>query len=181
MHYLHLAVRGKGNGKPIEHLIFADVSGEQFRIIRDSEAEMLKFNVLKRADYIFYVVNGEHLIDLDTRQKTKFNSVRLIQRAIENKMLSDTVPFEVVISKLDKIQGHIDSVNSFFVTDLKSKFPDHLKGFSYVASRSVTHGIGAGQGIDELLNKILESKREEKVSVVGNDLKREFHKSNATL
>lgn len=181
MHYLHLAIRNQKGAAPIEHLIFTDVSGEQFRIIRDFESEMRKFNVIKRADHIFYLVNGEQLVDLNLRQKTKINTIKLVERAIECGMLNGCTPFDIVITKFDRIQGQLESINSFFVSDLKSKFPDHIKGFLYVASRSTDGGIGAGTGIDELLGKILNTKKEDKPTLVQNTSNREFQRFKVSL
>ena len=65
-HFLHLAVKNEKAKSSIEHLLFADISGEQFRLARDYDEEMKRLNILNRADVIFCIADGALLVEKKT-------------------------------------------------------------------------------------------------------------------
>lgn len=155
VHYLHLSLRNKNLNEPIRHLLFADVSGEQFKRIRDRKEEMEKFDIINKTDHLFCLVDGALLLDTTYRHKAKSNLFKLIQRTIESEMVNENKLLNVVITKYDKWSESTEEINTFFETPLCQKYGKYIGDILYVASRSVSEGIKEGEGLEKVILKSL--------------------------
>src|SRR5260221_8976346 len=122
MHYLHLSVRDIKCKMPIQHVLFTDVSGEQYRIIRDHENQMQKFTAIRHADNIFYIANGQQLLDGATKHKVKSNTKKLLDRGVHTGQIDASTPINFIITNLDKITGSEDQIETFFSSDIRNSF-----------------------------------------------------------
>ncbi len=69
--FLHLAVRNKDMSGPITNLLFTDISGENFRDASDSVEECRKLWVLRRADRLVLLFDGNKIADPANARKRK--------------------------------------------------------------------------------------------------------------
>lgn len=156
--YLHLGVRHRSMGRPIEHLLFADVNGERFQAAKNTDEEMKQLSVLKRADHICFVADGDMLIDKGKRHTVKDDIITILRRAIQNKMIIPQHGFHLLITKWDKIieAGLSEGVQKFLIDPIRKEFGDLLRQVVPIASRSQTTEISSGHGIDKFLAMILQ-------------------------
>lgn len=177
--YLHLAVRERSLSTPIKHLLFTDVSGEQFRLIRDSDEEVQKETIFNKADVIFFIVDGEKLSSLDDRQVIKQNANKLIDRISSANKISSNKEIILVVNKWDKVvsAGAEESLNTFFIRPFMTKFPKLIKTVLHVASRSEIESISEGHGLEDFLTYCFaEEKEEDRTEVLNVKMPREFQK-----
>jgi GTPase SAR1 family protein len=158
-HYLHLSVKNEEKDSSIKHLLFTDISGEQFRLIRDHEGEMTKMNILKRADHIFCIADGELFSDNEKRHSAKYNLIKLIGRAYETGMITSPKGIYIIITKWDKLNTSSTTVDieNFLIKPIKDKFPFLIKDVLKIASRSMISSIKSGTGLDRFLKASLEN------------------------
>lgn len=155
--YLHLSVRHASMKKPIEHLLFADVNGEKFQTARDSDEDMQKMSILKKAEHIFFVADGDMLIDNGKRHNVKDEMTSILKRALQNNMIDPKKGINLLITKWDKIvsAGKADGIEQFLTTPLQSQFDCLIKNVLKIASRSQNTEIPSGYGVDDFLKVIL--------------------------
>lgn len=136
--YLHLALRKSDLVHPAQHLLFTDVSGERFRQARDYQEEMQRLTILKHADHIFYVVNGDHLSDLAKRQSAKANVIKLLNRAQQANMVAPGSKIILLINKWDVVvhRGMETKVATFFEQPMLDLFPAILQRIDKVVARA---------------------------------------------
>jgi hypothetical protein len=155
--YLHLSVRHKSMVQPIKHLLFADVNGERFQTAKNTDEEMKQMLILKRADHVCFVADGEMLIDKGKRHTVKDDIITILKRATQNEMVVPKRGFHLLITKWDKITeaGLLQETTSFLVEPIRKQFGDLLHQVIRIASRSQGGGVPSGEGIDEFLTMIL--------------------------
>ncbi|WP_201980428.1 TRAFAC clade GTPase domain-containing protein [Hymenobacter rubidus] len=124
--YLHLSIRDKLLAHKAQHLLFTDVSGERFNLARDTQAEMDELTILKKADHIFYIVDGEALSNVKTRDTTKQDVIIFLKRAIKANLLTKDNQLIILINKFDRVikNSAQQAVELFFTAQLKKLFPD---------------------------------------------------------
>lgn len=124
--YLHLSIRDKALAHKAKHLLFTDVSGERFKLARDNQDWMNELTILKKADHIFYVVDGEALSNVETRNTTKQDVIIFLRRAIKAHLLTKDNQLTILINKFDRVikNSAEQAVESFFTAQLKQSFPD---------------------------------------------------------
>lgn len=155
---LHLGIRPKEHMQK-KHLLLSDVSGETIRLARNSSALMKKeLEFVKRADHVFYVVDGEKL-DVKNRVATILNAELFIQSAISNSIFTSDTALNVLITKLDKVVSESKYDTSAIEVKLNSRFEGQLKSIKYfkIASRpdDGAVNINMGFGIADLLAWLL--------------------------
>ncbi len=176
--YLHLCLRKKGNSIDSKHLIFTDVSGELYEQIQGQSKEMENFSLLRRADHICYLLDGESLTENGKRQRIKNRFKKFLERGIECNMVSKDKPISVLISRLDQCDRQKDSIKKFFIDPMAEKFKGYIKRVHYIASRSVKNPrIREGEGMDQWLLWLLEPSDSESISIHSkmNQSNRVFH------
>jgi energy-coupling factor transporter ATP-binding protein EcfA2 len=147
--HLHLSIRDKSAKNSIKHLLFTDISGERFENACATDKEMQSLTVLKRADHIFYVVNGEALNSLNDRFKEQEFVESFLERAIKNNLLSEENKITVLINKFDAVLSDEDEkeLKEFFTDPLKERFASIITGVHETVARP-----GQGRRITEPQN-----------------------------
>jgi hypothetical protein len=117
------------------------------------DEELLSLKILKRADSIFFLVDGENLATASKRQTEKSNFKKLIERSIFNNMISTHKGFYIIITKWDKVVqlSKEESIKTFFEVPMEKEFGTYIKGTQPVASRSDFVSVKAGSGLPEFL------------------------------
>jgi double-GTPase-like protein len=155
--YFHIAVRLQDLTQPEEHIIFADVNGERFQDAMNSDDDVLKLSVMKRADQIFFIADGGLLIDNNERHVVKDNVWRMIKRCLQNNMIGSNQQVFIIVTKWDEISaaGKTKEVNDFFISKTLNEFKHTIKKELRVASRSMIDAVPPRTGIDEFLKMCL--------------------------
>ena len=156
--YLHLGIRDKDLSMPIQHLIFADVNGEKYQDARNNDDVMRSLTVLKRASHIFFIADGEALLDTSKRQIVRSDIIKLVQRAIQNDMFRISQKINLLVTKWDVIHAgqEEENIKNFLINPLLNKFPDLFnKVFFLIASRSQNQKYPAGSGLEEFIELCL--------------------------
>lgn len=182
--FLHLALKRKDSIhlNPL-HILLSDIAGEMFQLARDSSSIMQDLGLLKEAEQIIFVIDGELLSKLKKRPVTISNADMFIQRALDNGIFDKFTNLKVIISKWDKLEGDgtFNFVNQI-EEPFANKFSSRVNSFSVskVAARPKdgTTQLPAGYGLYDLLNSCF-LVRKEKEMVIPNftkgNFKREFH------
>ncbi|WP_316801594.1 TRAFAC clade GTPase domain-containing protein [Pedobacter frigidisoli] len=155
--YLHLSVRKASLDSSSKHLLFADVNGEKYQAARNDDDEMQSLTVLKNADHIFFIADGELLMDITKRQAIKSDIIKLIGRAIQNEMTVKEKGINLLITKWDKVdeQHKGEEVTKFLDEAIEIKFPGLIRKTIHIASRSQNANFVAGSGIEDFFELCL--------------------------
>ena len=105
---LHLRVRDQELVDGTQDLLFTDLSGEVFKLIRDSTAECQQLGMLKRADHFVLLFDGKKLSERSTRHEAQNNGIALLRSCVDAGMVGSRSFVDVVFSKYDLIlaAGH---------------------------------------------------------------------------
>ena len=99
---LHLSVRRRGSTAVATHLLLVDMSGEFSRQIRSSFDEVRELlPLMRRADRVVFLVDGDRLTSPETRQLTVANSKMRFKALLEVGALDQTTPVDHIVSKWD--------------------------------------------------------------------------------
>jgi hypothetical protein len=103
-------------------LLLSDISGERFRALRDSSDAVKKMPLLKRADHLSIVLDGEKLADPKHRHAARADARMLLRSLLEADALSRNCSIEIVFSKWDLVLGHSarESLMSFISETTKA-------------------------------------------------------------
>jgi energy-coupling factor transporter ATP-binding protein EcfA2 len=135
--HLHLSIRDELAAGHVQHLLFTDVSGERFKSACETDTEMQSLTVLKRANRIFYVVDGEALNSLDDRFQERADVELFLERAIQNNLLSEENKLTILINKFDAVLSDEDEIEleSFFTAPIREQFAAVIAGVHVTVAR----------------------------------------------
>lgn len=153
--FLHLALKHKDElDKDPTHFLISDISGETFREAKGSTVLMKDLTILKAADFILFIIDGEKIAAKATRALSIEEAKTFIQKALDENIFDSNTNLKVAVSKWDFL--HSDS--SFDFADkiervFKERFESRLGRieFTKLAARSENAGIEAGYGLYDLL------------------------------
>ena len=153
---LHLRVRDKSLEAPAQDLLFTDLSGEVFRLIRDSTAECQHLGMLKRADHFVLLLDGEKLASSASRHEAHNNGMALLRSCVDAGMVASHSFVDVVFSKYDLMEGAGRDTTSFLthiVETTRSRFGGRLGRlrFHKVAARPALGTVEPAFGVNGLL------------------------------
>lgn len=100
--YFHLRLFKRSSGEYSE-ILFADMSGEFYERSLYSKSEVEQFRDLTRAQGLLLLLDGEKLIDIDSRQTVRANAIQFLQRCKEERLLKAETKLQVLISKWDLV------------------------------------------------------------------------------
>lgn len=155
-HLLHLRL---AELSPLRHynILFSDIYGEAFRRAADSADECRKFAILKRADHVAFLIDGEKTVNRQERQGA-FSSVdALLGQCLDSGMLGSTSSVQAVVTKWDVIAASAASNATFVDSKLKLLAERHGARLGRLFNHKVAirppggGGIIAGHGMEELL------------------------------
>lgn len=159
--FLHLALRNQNLLTPRKHLLLSDVSGELFASALNTNEDMQRLGIIKKSDYILYIIDGKRLVDLETRQNAKTNVEIFIRRAIENGLINSNSNIDFAFSKWDLIIGNEKAMNfqQKVIQSLERLLTDAgvKANFYRISSRpekkSTNNSIFRGFGLENLLKR----------------------------
>lgn len=100
---LHINLEAHRHALRSVNLLFADMAGEFYRRAIDSEEECRKLSVVKRADYLVMLIDGESLSDPRQREVALHDTKLLLRRFVECEMIGRRTSVQVVTSKWDLV------------------------------------------------------------------------------
>lgn len=161
--FLHLRLAIAKDNAPIrKHLLISDISGEIFTQLRDSTASVLEMSVLKRADHICIVIDGEKLADQEQRHVARNDSRAILRSIIDAGMLSSTCKIEVVFSKWDLVVGSKQPEDVIKYVDETREGMKNLLGpssslkFYEIAARPESRALPFAHGLPTLVRSWME-------------------------
>jgi hypothetical protein len=155
-HLLHLRLAERS---PLRHhnILFSDIYGEAFRRAADSAEECRNFTILKRADHVAVLIDGEKVVCRQDRQAAFASVEALLGQCLDTGMLGSTSFVQAVVTKWDVVAASAPSNAAFVDSKLRYLAERHgsclgqLANFK-VAIRPPGRGdIKAGHGMAELL------------------------------
>jgi hypothetical protein len=155
-HLLHIRL---AELSPLRHhdILFSDIYGEAFRRAADSADECRKLSILKRADHVAVLIDGEKAVSRQDRQGAFSSADALIGQCLDTGMLGATSLVQTVVTKWDVVAASGPSNVAFVDAKLKwlaDRYGSRLGRLSSfkVAIRPPAGGsIKAGHGVAELL------------------------------
>jgi hypothetical protein len=153
---LHLRVRDVAQDQPIQDLLFTDLSGEVFKLVRDSTAECQQLGMLKRADHIVLLLDGEKLANAASRHEALNNGLALLRSCVDARMIGSHSFVDVVFSKYDLLTAGAGAIEflQFAEERISSRFGSRvgrLRFHNIAARPGQASGVEFGFGISDLL------------------------------
>ena len=140
--YYHLALRETAGDRRRRQVLLSALSGELYRWARNSREECEKLTVLRRANAIVVLVDGERLAFLEQRVSAHADAAGILDAFLDARMVPSNSQVEFVFSKLDRIREAGDSALAFLKQTqekLEAKFRSRVPQlfFREIAARPV--------------------------------------------
>lgn len=162
--FLHLSLGRVDQPTQRRDLIVSDLAGEYFRLARDSSEDARKLAFIARADHFVMLIDGDRLIEPETRAAARMEADQTLRSILEVGHLSNRGYVDVVFTKWDKVLScpERDAIEAF-VADTRTLLNERLAAkvgrlrFFKTALRRMPGGATpAGYDIDQLLKPWLE-------------------------
>jgi hypothetical protein len=101
--YYHLALRPTEPVATRRNVLLSAMSGELFRMAKDTQEDAERLTFLRRADTIVVFVDGERLATPTRRTSAQADAADILESLLEANMVSPSCRVEIVFSKLDRI------------------------------------------------------------------------------
>jgi len=111
--YYHLALRGAELPAARRNVLLSAMSGELFRMAKDSQEDAERLLFLRRADTIVVLVDGERLAATAHRTGARADAADILESVLDANMVSTNCRVEFVFSKLDCITAAGQSALDF--------------------------------------------------------------------
>lgn len=151
---LHLCVRKSDGTDQRKHVLFTDISGEEYNDIRHSVDECRRFSLLTRANHLVLLVDGERLTDLGDRHTAKIEAVQFLQCLRDAGRLNGTSRLDVLVTKCDVLDGPATEFASAIQADMQRLIGNSVPCFRFakVAAhpRKETANYKLGHGVEDL-------------------------------
>ena len=155
-HLLHLRL---AEFSPLRHydVLFSDIYGEAFRRAADSAEECRKFIVLKRADHVAVLIDGEKAVSRQDRQGTFSSADAFIGQCHDSEMLGKTSSVQAVVTKWDLVASSSPADSTFVESKLQWLSDRHGARLGQLSNHKVAiqppggGAIKAGYGMENLL------------------------------
>jgi len=180
LEFLHLRLASSSVGLlGPQNLLLSDISGERFKAVRDSSDAVKAIPMLRRADHLCIVIDGQKLTSATERHSARSDARTLLRSFIESEMLRSDCKIEVVFSKWDLVSTSttMEALTPFIgdtkraLQDVAAKFAN-LQFFE-VAARPTNSRTPFALGLPTLLRCWLEEPSPTRfqlyVSGVNND------------
>ncbi len=132
--YYHLALRAAESQIERRNILLSAMSGELFRMAKDSQEEAQRLTFLRRADTIVVLVDGERLATTAQRTNAQADAADILESLLDANMVSPNCHVEIVFSKLDCIIAAGQPALDFLAkTQVKfeGKFRHRVPNFSF--------------------------------------------------
>jgi hypothetical protein len=119
--YYHLALRGAEPVAARRDVLLSAMSGELFRMAKDSQEDAERLTFLRRADTIVVLVDGERLANIAQRTSAQADAADILESVLDANMVSPSCQVEIIFSKFDRITAAGQSALDFLART-KDKF-----------------------------------------------------------
>lgn len=154
--------------KVMHNFLLSDFSGEDYSsAIANVELMQEDFGILRRADVIVIIIDGDRITEREFRNSTLQRTIELLKTMDNANLLSKSVVVEIVISKYDLVKKKCgnDSIISEYINSIPSKIlgrtenlSDESIKFFEVAAMPKDDVCEIGFGLLQLLNSWTEIK-----------------------
>jgi hypothetical protein len=155
---LHLRLRSPEPKNASQDMLLTDVSGEAFRLIRDSTEECRQFVILKRADHFAVAIDGGKLADPRQRQEVLHSALQIVRSCIDAEMLTTRSYINVLFTKYDLLKPHLEEagVKEFLthvVDEFRRRFENRVSRLRFfdVAARPSSGALPKAYGLEALI------------------------------
>lgn len=153
---LHLGIKETGKDGRKTNLLFTDLSGEKFEMIRNSTDECRRLKVLARADHFALLIDGVSVADKKLRQKSYEDCRSLLRSTLDAEMLGVNTYVEIVFTKLDifKAKKVEEDFTKMIVGKIGDEFDHKFAGLEFFQIAARPHDINiypTGYMVDKLL------------------------------
>ena len=163
--FLHLRLSPVGGFLPARDMLIADWPGEVFREMRDDVQTARSHLLLPRADHISFLVDGESLGNLESRQEAYHEADMLIQSILDAGV--DSAAKSVIYTKWDAaLEGNgadvLDDFTNTLEQQLRGKYEARSGEIRFIrtAARPFPGSdLDRGKNLDEVLRAWIDSAR----------------------
>lgn len=154
MRYYHLALRAADSPAARRSVLLSAMSGELFRMAKDSQEEAERLTFLRRADTIVVLVDGERLATIAQRTSAQADAADILESVLDADMVSPGCRVEIVFSKLDCITTAGQPALEFLAKTqdkFEGKFRRRIPHFSFrqIAARPAPSSVPMDDGLAE--------------------------------
>lgn len=132
--YYHLALMGAEPKAQRRHVLLSAVSGELFRLARNSREDCARLTFLHRADAIVVLVDGARLAVPEQRTNAHADASGILESFLDANMVGANCRVEFAFSKLDRVVAAGKSALEFLIKTeekLESKFRARVPGLTF--------------------------------------------------
>lgn len=155
LRFLHLRVRVVGGGSRPEDILLADLGGEIFEAVKNSEEACKGLGVIARSDVFALLLDGGRLANAEKRADTVASGMSLVRRCVESQMLGIHSTVDVVISKYDLFKAGNAGGNQYadhIQKEFKRRFDGEIGALRFHRIAAIADrgsGVKAGFGLEE--------------------------------
>jgi hypothetical protein len=127
--FLHLDLAYRGEmGTDNTNLLLSDISGELFKRLRDANDAVKDIEALGRADHLCIVIDGEKIVNKETRHVARNDSRSILRSIMESGVLNENCVIDMILTKWDVVVEAIQSGNSTDVVDYIDETAKAIRG-----------------------------------------------------
>lgn len=157
--FYHLDVCGNGVAE-VTTMLLGDRAGEEYRSAADDLEVATEFEELERADTISLLVDGERLVDLETRHNVTSQIEGMLRAFIEAGVTSAGQKVALVLTKLDAVEatkeasGRAHADLDTLLARLRTKYGARFAAIEMFKVAAAPKGelVSRGAGVAELLD-----------------------------
>lgn len=152
--YFHLALRPVELGSPRRQVLLSAMSGELFRLARDSAEDAERLTYLRRADTIVVLIDGKRLATPALRTGAQTDAADILESLLDAKMFHRQCRIEFAFSKLDEVNA-AGAVAADFMKKTEEKFEQRFRtrvpdlAFTRIAARPAPSNATEDTGLEE--------------------------------
>jgi len=163
--FLHLAIYCNKEFNKRHEFLFSDLPGEWTSDLIERNEKAGRFDFLKRADGLIYVLDGQALSDIELQNLEIHRAKLLLDRLANAVYVPKDIPFVVVISKYDLLKNcEPNSIHDIVSYANRLGFNPSVSLVS--AFSSVPDVIKSGTGIEDVLERLMKFKNFETKKIV---------------
>lgn len=156
--FYHLDVRGNG-AADITTVLLGDRAGEEYRAAADDVDLSTEFAEISRADSLSLLVDGERLVDSETRHNVLSQIEGMLRAFAEAGVTVRTQRIALVLTKLDAVEESSHSARAHadvekLLSKLRTRYGDQFAAIELfkVAAAPKGESVKRGTGVGELLS-----------------------------
>jgi hypothetical protein len=125
--FYHLALRSREPSAQRRHVLLSAISGELFRLAKNSREDCERLTFLRRANTIVVLVDGARLADPAQRTNAQSEAASILESFLDAKMVGRRCRVEFVFSKLDRaVEAGRTAID--FLSTTEEKFAARFRG-----------------------------------------------------